>query len=82
MNFKQKLDVVIKEITLIYGLNDKQVNLIKQNVVNRVNMYKNIKLDFTTNETRIVQNSSSIGDFFINRLVTNIRNYDFDINYN
>lgn len=82
MNFEQKLDIVINEITSVYNLNNEQTNLIKQNIIKRVKMYRNISPNFTNDEVKIVANSSDIGDFFINRLVTNIRNYDFDQTYN
>ena len=82
MNFEQKLDIVINEITSVYNLNNEQANLIKQNIIKRVKMYRNISPNFTNDEVKIVANSSDIGDFFINRLVTNIRNYDFDQTYN
>ena len=82
MNFEQKLDAVINEMKAVYNLNDSQVNLIKGNVISRVRMYQNITPNFNTDETKIVYNSSNIGDFFINRLVTNIREYDFDQSYN
>ena len=82
MNFEQKLDIVINEITSVYNLNNEQANLIKQNIIKRVKMYRNISPNFTNDEVKIVANSSDVGDFFINRLVTNIRNYDFDQTYN
>lgn len=82
MNFEQKLDIVINEITSVYNLNNEQVNLVKQNIIKRVKMYRNMSPNFTNDEVKIVANSSNIGDFFINRLVTNIRNYDFDQTYN
>lgn len=82
MNFEQKLDIVINEITSVYNLNNEQANLIKQNIIKRVKMYRNISPNFTNDEVKIVANSSDIGDIFINRLVTNIRNYDFDQAYN
>ena len=82
MNFEQKLNIVINEITSVYNLSNDQANLIKNNIITRVKMYKNVHPDFTSDETKIIANSSDIGDFFINRLVTNIRNYDFDQTYN
>lgn len=82
MNFEQKLNIVISEIASIYNLNQEQTNLIKQNIISRAKMYQNVHPDFNNNESKIVANSSNIGDFFINRLVTNIRNYDFDQTYN
>ena len=82
MNFEQKLSVVINEIALVYNLSNDQANLIKQNIISRVKMYQNLHPDFTNDETKIVVNSYDIGDFFINRLVTNIRYYDFDQTYN
>ena len=82
MNFEQKLDIVINEITSVYNLNNEQANLIKQNIIKRVKMYRKISPNFTNDEVKIVANSSDVGDFFINRLVTNIRNYDFDQTYN
>lgn len=82
MNFVQKLDIVINEIASVYNLNNEQANLVKQNIIKRVKMYRNMSPNFTNDEVKIVANSSDIGDFFINRLVTNIRNYDFDQTYN
>jgi len=82
LNFEQKLDIVINEITSVYNLNNEQANLVKQNIIKRVKMYRNMSPNFTNDEVKIVANSSDIGDFFINRLVTNIRNYDFDQTYN
>lgn len=82
MNFEQKLDIVINEIASVYNLNNEQANLVKQNIIKRVKMYRNMSPNFTNDEVKIVANSSDIGDFFINRLVTNIRNYDFDQTYN
>lgn len=82
MNFEQKLNIVINEITTVYSLSNEQASLIKKNIISRAKMYQNLHLDFTNDETKIVINSSDIGDFFINRLVTNIRNYDFDEVYN
>ena len=82
MNFEQKLDAVISEIMSVYNLSVEQAKLIRQNIVKRVEMYQNVHPDFNNNETKIVVNGSDIGDFFINRLVTNIRNYDFDQVYN
>ena len=82
MNFEQKLDVVVNEMKVIYNLNDVQANLIKRNIISRVRMYQNLTPSFNTDETKVVKNSSSIGDFFINRLVTNIREYNFDQSYN
>lgn len=82
MNFEQKLNIVISELTSVYNLSNEQASLIKQNIISRVKMYQNAHPDFTNDETKIVANSSDVGDFFINRLVTNIRNYDFDQTYN
>jgi len=82
LNFEQKLDIVINEIASVYNLNNEQANLVKQNIIKRVKMYRNMSPNFTNDEVKIVANSSDIGDFFINRLVTNIRNYDFDQTYN
>ena len=82
MDFEQKIKIVINEIMSVYNLSNEQANLIKQNIISRVKMYQNIHPDFTNDETKIVVNSSDIGDFFINRLVNNIRNYDFDQTYN
>lgn len=82
MNFEQKLNAVINEMKIVYNLNDSQANLIKRNIISRVRMYQNLSPSFNTDETKIVNNSSNIGDFFINRLVTNIREYDFDQSYN
>lgn len=82
MNFEQKLNIVINEITLAYNLSNEQASLIKQNIISRAKMYQNMNPNFPNYETKIVVNSSDIGDFFINRLVTNIRNYDFDQTYN
>lgn len=82
MNFNQKLDAVINEMKVIYNLNDGQANLIKRSIISRVRMYQNITPDFNADETKIVYKSSNIGDFFINRLVTNIREYDFGQSYN
>lgn len=82
MDFEQKLDIVIREIASVYNLSEGQAILIRQNIISRVEMYKNIHPDFANDETKIVVNGSNIGDFFINRLVTNIRSYDFDKTYN
>lgn len=82
MVFEQKLNIVISEMTSVYNLNNEQASLIKQNIIRRVKMYQNAHPDFTNDETKIVANGYDIGDFFINRLVTNIRNYDFDQTYN
>ena len=82
MNFEQKLNIVISELTSVYNLSNEQASLIKQNIISRVKMYQNVHPNFTNDETKIVANSSDVGDFFINRLVTNIRNYDFDQTYN
>lgn len=82
MNFEQKLDVVIKELMVVYNLNNAQANLIRRNIISRVKMYQNMNPSFNNDETKIVSNNSNIGDFFINRLVTNIRDYDFDQTYN
>lgn len=82
MNFENKLNIVISEIMSVYNLSKEQASLIRQNIINRVNMYQNAHPNFDNNETKIVANSSDIGDFFINRLVSNIRNYDFDQTYN
>lgn len=82
MNFEQKLDAVLKELVVVYNLTDAQANLIKRNIISRVKMYQNMNPNFNNDETKIVSNSSNIGDFFINRLVTNIREYDFDQTYN
>ena len=82
INFEQKLNIVISELTSVYNLSNEQASLIKQNIISRVKMYQNVHPNFTNDETKIVANSSDVGDFFINRLVTNIRNYDFDQTYN
>ena len=82
MSFEQKLDAVISEMKDVYNLEDGQANLIKGNIINRVKMYHNVTPNINNEETKIVLNSSDIGDFFINRLVTNIREYDFDQSYN
>lgn len=82
INFEQKLNIVINELTSVYNLSNEQASLIKQNIISRVKMYQNVHPNFTNDETKIVANSSDVGDFFINRLVTNIRNYDFDQTYN
>ncbi len=82
MNFEKKLNIVINEIVSVYNLSTEQANLIRQNIIRRVKIYQNVNPDFNNNETKIVVNSSDIGDFFINRLVNNIRNYDFDQTYN
>lgn len=82
MNFEQKLDVVIKEIATVYNLNEGQAKLLKNNIISRNQMYRNIKPNFNSDETKIILNSDSIGDFFINRLVNNIREYDFSQVYN
>ena len=82
MNFEQKLNIVINEIRTVYNLSNEQASLIKHNIISRVKMYQSAHPDFINDETKIVANSSDIGDFFINRLVNNIRNYDFDETYN
>ena len=78
MDFEQKLEIIIKEIREVYLLNENQANLIKKNISNRVKMYKNIIPNNNKEETRIITNSRDIGDFFLNRLITNIREYDFE----
>ena len=82
MNFEQKLNIVINEIRSVYNLSNEQASLIKHNIISRAKMYRSAHPDFINDETKIVANSSDIGDFFINRLVNNIRNYDFDETYN
>lgn len=82
MSFEQKLNIVINEIMTVYSLSNEQASLIKKSIISRVKMYQNVHPDFANDETKIVINSSDIGDFFINRLVTNIRNYDFNEVYN
>lgn len=82
MNFEQKLNIVINEIRTVYNLSNEQASLIKHNIISRAKMYRSAHPDFINDETKIVANSSDIGDFFINRLVNNIRNYDFDETYN
>lgn len=82
MTFEQKLNIIMNEIISVYGLSNSQANIIRQNIVSRVNMYQSVNPNFNNAETKIIASNNEIGDFFINRLVTNIRNYDFDQTYN
>lgn len=81
MSFEQKLNIVINEISNTYGLSQEQAILIRNNIISRVNMYSKVSPSFDK-ETKIIKDSNSIGDFFINRLVNNIRTYEFDSTYN
>jgi hypothetical protein len=76
-----KLDLLLKEISLVYHLNDEYISDIQENILLRANFYKNVKINFD-NETIYVNNSSTSLDFFINRLIHNIRNYLYTNVYN
>ena len=50
MNFEQKLDAVIKELMVVYNLNNAQANLIRRNIISRVKMYQNMNPSFNNDE--------------------------------
>ena len=81
MNNSDKLELLLKELSLVYHLNSEYIDFIKENILLRSNYYRNVKINFD-NETVYVNNSSSSLDFFINRLIHNIRNYLYTNVYN
>ncbi len=81
MNDTEKLSVVLIELSSIFHLNDEYINLIKENILLRSSYYHNIDIDFS-DETIYIKDSSSSLDFFINRLINNIRDYSFNNVYN
>lgn len=82
MNFEQKLNVVLNEMISVYKFSNAQASIIRQNILARAKMYQSSTINFHNDETKIIAKNSDIGDLLINRLVTNIRNYDFDQTYN
>ena len=66
MNFEQKLNIVINEITSVYNLSNDQASLIKNNIITRVKMYKNLTF-FCVKRWNIsfFQKSLDISDFLI-----------------
>ena len=81
MNNGNKLDILLNELSLVYHLNNEYISYIKENISLRAAFYKNININFN-NETLYIKNSSTSLDFFINRLIHNIRNYQYTNVYN
>ena len=81
MTDSDKLNSVLDELINVYHLNGEYINLIRDNIVLRCNYYKKIHLNFD-NETIYINNSSTIMDFFLNRLLHNIRGYEYNNVYN
>ncbi|MBQ8659516.1 MAG: hypothetical protein IJ475_01595 [Bacilli bacterium] len=77
MNFEEKLNVVLEEMKNVYGLTDSHISIIKLNVMRRVQLYKDINYVKNDNECSFLVSDDFIGDMFINRLINNIRHYDF-----
>ena len=81
MSDNEKLDAFLNELSIVFHLNSEYIELIKNNIILRANYYKNIKINFD-NETTYINNSSSTMDFFINRLIHNVRHYEYNNVYN
>ncbi len=81
MSDEKKLDVVLNCIKIIYHLDDFYISIIRDNITLRVNYYNSIIPDFS-DETIYIKNSNTITDFFLNRLINNIRNYGYDNIFN
>lgn len=81
MTDSEKLEFVLSEISTVYHLNNEYIDFIKENVLLRSEYYKNFKINFD-NETIYINNSSSSMDFFLNRLIHNIRGFEYNNVYN
>ena len=81
MNDNEKLEAFLKELAIVFHINDEFIAFIRENIVLRANYYKDIKINFE-NETTYINNSSSTMDFFINRLIHNVRHYEYSNVYN
>lgn len=81
MDFQNKLDTVLNNIDEVYHLDEKYINSLKDNIILRTNYYKNIKPSFK-NESLFIKDASTIGDFFINRLLNNVRSFEYNYVYN
>lgn len=77
MSYEEKLDIILKNIKEIYRLDEEFISIIKDNIDKRVKYYNDINPSFN-NETIYINNSSTIGDFFLNRLLNNIRSYGYN----
>ncbi len=81
MTDNDKLEAILKEISTIFHLNSDYIDLIRENVLLRAKYYRNIKPDFS-DEIIYINNSSNIMDFFLNRLINNVRDYQYNYVYN
>ena len=81
MNYEEKLNIVLSTIKEVYLLDDTYIQILKDNIDSRVSYYSDIVPTYI-NETTYINNSSTIGDFFINRLLNNIRYFEYNFKYN
>lgn len=76
MSEKNKIDVVINEIGLIYNLNTTVLDRLKYNITKRAELYDGIMPNIDPQECSIIKDPKTITDVLLNRLVNNIREYD------
>ena len=81
MTDTEKLEAVLAELAKVYSLTSEYISFIKDNIVLRCVYYRKMNLNFD-NETIYINNSSTIMDFFLNRILHNIRGYDVNKVYN
>lgn len=77
----QILEDVIQELINIYGLNPSLKNLFINNVLRRAHLYENISVPQLP-ETKVIKNIDDQVAFFLNRLINNIRDYNFEKDIN
>ena len=81
MSDNEKLEALLKELSIVFHLNEEFISLIRENIILRSEYYKGTEINFD-NETTYINNSSSTMDFFINRLIHNVRHYEYKNVYN
>lgn len=82
MDFNTKLSIVLDELSRVYGLTPAQTKIIGTNIIKRFQMYKGISFSLKGNETLVLKHIDSVGDFFLNRLIVNIRDYALETTFN
>ncbi len=81
MQFEEKLDIALTTIKDIYHLDDLFITTLKDNLETRAKYYHSIIPDFK-NEIIYLKECSSIGDFFLNRLLHTIRTFEYNYVFN
>lgn len=78
MSEQEKINIVINEINKVYNLDSKKINIIKDNIIKRSELYKNVVPNINNNEISFINNPSTLTDILLNRLINNIRIYNFE----